>query len=150
MLRIGAVTMRRVFQTKIVVRSFGAHGHGANAAHGHHDAHAHAAHDSHGHDSHAHDSHGDHGHDDHGHDHHGPHVPEGYDKLGKFVLVTAYLWVMYKLKVDNGQLFGYYKPWLHEHEHDHIHYHEADEHANPTPVEEEEDEEVEESEFAGI
>ncbi len=51
-----------------------------------------------------------------GHGHHGPHVPEGYDKLGKFCLVVTYLWIFYKLKEDKGQLFGFYKPWLHEHE----------------------------------
>ncbi|KAJ1439700.1 hypothetical protein B484DRAFT_443823 [Ochromonadaceae sp. CCMP2298] len=50
--------------------------------------------------------------------HHGPHVPEFYDKLGKGLLLTAYLWIMYKLKEDKGQLFGYYQPWLHEHDHD--------------------------------
>jgi hypothetical protein len=53
---------------------------------------------------------------DHSHD--GPHVPEGYAKLGKFCLVITYLWVFYKLKEDKGQLFGFYKPWLHEHEHE--------------------------------
>jgi hypothetical protein len=45
-------------------------------------------------------------------------VPEGYAKLGKFCLVVTYLWVFYKLKEDKGQLFGFYKPWLHEHEHE--------------------------------
>ena len=54
--------------------------------------------------------------------HHGPHVPEFYEKLGKVCLITAYLWIFYKLKEDNGQIFGYYKPWLHEHEHEHYHY----------------------------
>ncbi len=53
------------------------------------------------------------------HSHHGPHVPEGYAKLGKCCLVLTYLWVFYRLKEDKGQLFGFYKPWLHEHEHEH-------------------------------
>jgi hypothetical protein len=99
---------------KSASRCFGApaHSHKDSAhadAHGHHDSH---------HDDHHADHHGDH-HDDHGHGHGGPHVPEGYDKAGKFCLLTAYLWVFYKFKEDKGQLFGYYQPWLHEHEHDH-------------------------------
>jgi hypothetical protein len=57
----------------------------------------------------------------HGH-HHEPHVPEGYAMVGKFCLITCYLWVMYRLKEDKGQLFGLYQPWLHEHHHEHIHY----------------------------
>jgi hypothetical protein len=57
-----------------------------------------------------------------GHGHHGPHVPEGYEKIGSFVLLVGYLWIMYRLKEDKGQLFGLYKPWLHEHEHEHHHF----------------------------
>ena len=49
-------------------------------------------------------------------------MPETYDKVGKFLLVTAYLWIMYKIREDKGQLIGLYQPWLHEHEHEHLHY----------------------------
>ena len=59
---------------------------------------------------------------DHSHGHHEPHVPEFYDKLGKFCLVTAYVWILYRIQQDNGQLLGLYKPWLHEHHHEHLHY----------------------------
>lgn len=62
--------------------------------------------------------HGDHGHSSHGHHADEPHVPEFYDKLGKFMLITTYLWVFYRLKEDKGQLFGFYQPWLHEHAHE--------------------------------
>ena len=59
----------------------------------------------------------------HGHHHaHELHVPEFYGKLGKICLVATYLWFFYRLKQDNGQLFGLYKPWLHEHEHEHFHF----------------------------
>jgi hypothetical protein len=147
--RIGTTAIRRVTQmnqTKPFVRCLGsaAHGHAAAGhkdAHGHDDGH-HGAHDAH------HDDH----HDDHGHDHHGPHIPEGYEKAGKFCLVTAYLWVFYKLKEDKGQLFGLYQPWLHEHEHTHYHYVQEEEFGTPklhVEHEEEEDEE-DEGEFAGI
>lgn len=47
------------------------------------------------------------------------HTPKGYEKLGTFCLLTCYLWIMYKFKEDQGQLFGMYKPWLHPHEHHH-------------------------------
>ena len=141
------MTIRRAFQAKSNFRNFSATVPAAAAVK--HDAHAAPAHDAHGHDnhghgdSHAHDSHG-HGHDDHGHDdhaHHGPHVPEGYDKIGTFCLLTAYLWVLYKFKKDNGQLFGYYQPWLHEHEHEHFHF-TTDESGKVVLVEEEEEEVV--------
>ena len=36
------------------------------------------------------------------------HVPEGYDKLGKLVLVSAFFWIMYRAKENKGQLFGLY------------------------------------------
>jgi hypothetical protein len=81
--------------------------------------------------------------------HHGPHVPEFYDKLGKGLLLTAYLWIMYKFKQDNGQLFGYYQPWLHEHEHTHMHFTYAEgeeEFGVPLLLEEEKEEEEEEEE----
>jgi hypothetical protein len=35
-----------------------------------------------------------------------PHVPEGYAKLGKLVLVSAFFWIMYRAKDNKGQLFG--------------------------------------------
>ena len=52
----------------------------------------------------------------------GPSVPEGYDKLGQFCLVSAFFWIMYRAKENKGQLFGLYAPWLHEHDHAHLHY----------------------------
>lgn len=55
-------------------------------------------------------------------DHHGPHIPEFHDNLGKFCLVSAFLWIFYRAKENKGQIFGWYAPWLHEHEHLHLHY----------------------------
>ena len=52
----------------------------------------------------------------------GPSVPEGYDKLGQFCLVSAFFLFMYRAKENKGQLFGLYAPWLHEHDHAHLHY----------------------------
>ena len=46
-------------------------------------------------------------------------MPEGYDALSKVMLVSCYLWIMYRMKEDKGQLFGMYKPWEHPHEHGH-------------------------------
>ena len=96
------------------------------------------------HDSHAHDKH-DHGHHDDHHGHDEPHVPKFYDKLGKFCLLTCYLWIFHRLREDKGQLFGLYKPWEHEHEHSHLEYQLSDDHgAAPTLAEHEEEEEEEE------
>lgn len=82
-----------------------------------------------------------------GHGHGGPHVPEFHDQLGKFCLVSAFLWIMYRAKENKGQLFGLYQPWLHEHEHVHIHYHEGGESGDSMPtIEEEEEHEDEEHE----
>ena len=55
---------------------------------------------------------------------------------------------MYRFKQDNGQIFGYYQPWLHEHEHEHeVQYHEGDDFSVPTLVaHEEEYEEVDDEE----
>ena len=53
--------------------------------------------------------------DGHGHGHEDFHVPEFHAKLGKVVLVTTYLWILYRFKEDRGQIFGLYKPWLYEH-----------------------------------
>ena len=77
----------------------------------------------------------------HGHGHDEPQVPVFYDKLGKFCLVTAYLWIMYRFKEDKGQLFGFYKPWLEEHDHDHHHFVDRGLDKAPTIVEEDEDDE---------
>lgn len=33
-----------------------------------------------------------------GHHSHGPHVPEVHAKLGKFLLVSCYLWILYQMK----------------------------------------------------
>ena len=52
----------------------------------------------------------------------GPHVPEGYDKLGQLVLVSAFFWIMFRARENKGQLFGLYAPWLHEHDHAHHHF----------------------------
>lgn len=85
----------------------------------------------------------DHGHNDH---HHGPHVPVFYDKLAKFCLVTTYLWIMYRIKEDKGQIFGYYKPWLDEHHHEHLHFIEEDPDKIPSLEEENHDHEDEDHE----
>ncbi len=62
--------------------------------------------------------------------------------VGRFCLVTAYLWIMYRLKEDKGQLFGFYQPWLHEHEHAHLHYVEDGSHDSlPELIEHHEEEE---------
>lgn len=58
--------------------------------------------------------------------HHGPHVSEVHAKVGKASLIVCYLWIMYKFKEDKGQIFGLYRPWLHEHAHEHFHYVEGD------------------------
>jgi len=63
-----------------------------------------------------------------------PHVPEGYDKLGKIMLVSCYLWIFYRMKEDKGQLFGLYKPWEHPHEHSHVQYEKSGT-GPPMPVE---------------
>jgi hypothetical protein len=34
-----------------------------------------------------------------------PHVPEGYDLLGKTMLVSCYLWIFWRVKEDKGQIF---------------------------------------------
>ena len=69
-----------------------------------------------------------------------PHVPEGYDMLGKVMLVSCYLWIFYRIKEDKGQLFGLYKPWEHEHEHTHMHFVQEGNNA-PVPAEEDEEDE---------
>ena len=79
----------------------------------------------------------------HGHGH-GPHVPEFHDKLGKFCLVSAFFWIMYRAKENKGQLFGLYAPWLHEHEHDHLHFVEGGDQGDSMPTLEEHDDEHDE------
>jgi len=81
-----------------------------------------------------------------GHDHHGPHIPEFHDKLGKFCLVSAFFWIMYRAKENKGQLFGWYAPWLHEHDHEHLHYVSAGDQGDTMPTLEEHDEEHEDEE----
>ena len=64
---------------------------------------------SHGH-SHSHDN-GHHGDGDHSHEthddghHHGPHIPVVYDRIGKAILISCYLWVLFRFKENNGQIF---------------------------------------------
>ena len=63
------------------------------------------------------------------------HAPEGYKKIGTFVLLTGYLWIMYRLKEDKGALFGMYKPWLHPHEHaEHTHFVEGGDFGDTMPT----------------
>jgi hypothetical protein len=76
----------------------------------------------------------------HGHAHE-PHIPEGYNKLGKFVLVSGFFWIMYRAKENKGQLFGLYYPWEHEHEHTHHHYTSEGEDTMPKLEEHEEEHE---------
>ena len=76
----------------------------------------------------------------HGHGHSlEPHVPVFFDNLGKLFLVTTFFWIFYRFKKDKGQIFGLYKPWLHEHEHLHIEYSESEDDIGlpPTLVEHE-------------
>ena len=81
----------------------------------------------------------------HGHGH-GPHIPEFHDKLGKFCLVSAFFWIMYRAKDNKGQIFGWYQPWLHSHEHEHLHYVIGGEQGDAMPTLEEHEEEEEEEE----
>ena len=74
-----------------------------------------------------------HGHG-HGHGHEDFHVPEFHAKLGKVVLVSTYLWILYRFKEDRGQIFGIYKPWLHEHHHEHLHYTESENEGDSMPI----------------
>lgn len=142
-LKLGALPSKRIFQSHLFIRTFGgASSHSSNHDHSHsvkcHDNHSHET-KSHSHahgNSHGHDEHG-HGHDAH---HHGPHVSEPHAKAAKFVLIAAYLWVMFRFKEDNGQIFGYYQPWLHEHHHDHYHFIEG-ENGRPKLVHSHDDEE---------
>jgi hypothetical protein len=85
--------------------------------------------------------------------HHEPQVPVFHDRLGKGCLVVCFLWIMYRFKEDKGQMFGFYKPWLHEHHHEHIQYTEGGLAGDAMPLlvehgddEDEEDEEEEEEE----
>jgi hypothetical protein len=51
-----------------------------------------------------------------------PHIPEGYNTIGKWLSVTAFFWIFYRAKENKGQLFGLYAPWLDEHHHPHHHH----------------------------
>jgi hypothetical protein len=82
----------------------------------------------------------------HGHGHDDLHVPEVYDKVGKGLLIFAYLWIMYRFKEDKGQIFGFYKPWLEEHDHTHHRFIDTGMDKAPTYVEEDEDEDDEDHE----
>jgi hypothetical protein len=75
----------------------------------------------------------------HGHGHDELHVPEVYDRVGKGLLIFAYLWIMYRFKEDKGQIFGFYKPWLDEHEHEHHRFIDTAMDKAPTYVEEEDE-----------
>jgi hypothetical protein len=82
------------------------------------------------------------GHGGHG----GPHIPEFHDNLGKFCLVSAFLWIFFRAKENKGQIFGWYLPWLHEHEHLHLHYMEGGDVGDSMPTLNDDDEEEEEHE----
>lgn len=51
-----------------------------------------------------------------------PHIPEGYNTIGKWLSVSAFFWIFYRAKENKGQLFGLYAPWLDEHDHTHHHF----------------------------
>lgn len=90
---------------------------------------------------------GGHGGDHGAHHAHEPHIPKFYGQLGKVCLVSTYLWFFYRLKQDNGQLFGMYKPWLHEHEHgEHLHFIDNGVDTIPSLEEHEHDDEEDEEE----
>jgi hypothetical protein len=77
-----------------------------------------------------------------------PHVSVFHERAGAFLLITMYLWVMYRLKEDKGKLFGLYQPWLHEgEEHIHVKY-EKSEFGESIPSLVEDEEEYEEEEVS--
>ena len=57
-----------------------------------------------------------------GHDpYHEPHVPEFHDRLSQVMLISTFLWVMYRTKEDNGKIIGKNLPWDEAHEdHEHL------------------------------
>jgi hypothetical protein len=84
-----------------------------------------------------------------GHNRTEPEVPILHDRVGKFVLIFAYLWIFSSARQNQGQLIGLYEPWLHPHEHEeHVHFEHTGEHGDnmPTLHEEEEHDEHESEE----
>ena len=75
-----------------------------------------------------------------------PTVPIFHDRLGRGILLTTFLWIMFRAKENNGNMFGFNLPWLQPHEvHEHFKYVDSDELGKPpTLVEEEEHDEDEE------
>lgn len=49
-------------------------------------------------------------------------------------MTLTFFWLFYKFKKDQGQFFGFYKPWLHEHEHEHFHYEDSSEEGDTMPI----------------
>lgn len=74
------------------------------------------------------------------------HVPEFHAKLAKALLLTTYLWILYRFKEDRGQILGLYKPWLHEHKHVHYHYKKSGVEGDAMPVLVDDDEDENEDE----
>lgn len=86
-----------------------------------------------------------------GHGHSGePTVPEFHDKVSKGMLMVTYLWILYRIKDDNGKIFGFNLPWFEAHEdHEHLSFEIAGDIGDTMPVlkeEEEHDEEEHEEE----
>jgi hypothetical protein len=53
-----------------------------------------------------------------GHDpYHEPHVPEFHGRLSQILLISTFLWVMYRAKEDNGKIIGMNLPWNDAHHH---------------------------------
>lgn len=64
-----------------------------------------------------------------------PTVPEFHDRLSKGMLVAAYLWILYRLKMDNGNIFGLNLPWNEPHEdHEHLSFEIAGDVGDTMPV----------------
>lgn len=53
-----------------------------------------------------------------GHDpYHEPTVPEFHGRLSQIMLISTFLWIMYRAKEDNGKIIGMNLPWNEAHEH---------------------------------
>lgn len=50
-------------------------------------------------------------------------IPQPHGMIGNGLLIVTYLWIMWRFKEDNGQLFGFNKAWKQAHHHDHDHEH---------------------------
>lgn len=76
-----------------------------------------------------------------------PHVPEFHDRLGRGILIVTFLWIFYRAKENNGNIFGYNLPWHQAHEeHVHLAFEVAGDHGDAMPTEAEAEEHSEDDE----